>query len=98
MIDLDEAALLLRGWGDDARDVSVVFKSSDLALNAPRCEVLGADADLIAFRGEAGIDFEFSMRGCLADFGDAPDDKDRVESAIVFKRLNFDLFVMLLTV
>jgi hypothetical protein len=98
MIDLDEAALLLRGWADEARSVRVVFTGRDVKVGAPTCEVFAASADSVAFKGGDGVVLEFFLRGCLAEFADAPDRDDKVESAIVFKGSEVNLFVMLLTV
>jgi len=95
MIELAEAALLLRGWADSRRAVRIVFRGKDCDLRVSGCRVFGVEADSVAFMGDGGITFEFFLRGCVAEFRDSPED-DGIESGIVFRRPKFALFVMLL--
>lgn len=96
MIEPDAAALVLRGWADDSRAVRVVFTGRDVKLNGPICKVFGAQSDSAAFKDETGLVFEFVLRGCLCEFADAPSGDKDVESAVVFRRPEFTLVVMLL--
>src|SRR5258708_38602611 len=96
MIEVDAAALLLRGWVDPPRVIRIVFRGRDIDLSVPVCRVFGATTDSVAFKGEGGVVFEFVLRGCTADFSDAPRDDKEIESVIVFLRSDFKLTVMLL--
>ena len=95
MIELDDAALLLRGWVDPPRDIRIVFTGKECNLRVPSCRVFGAQVDSVAFKGDGGVVFEFFLRGCIADFAAAPREEKDVEAAIVFLRPDFILTVML---
>jgi hypothetical protein len=99
MIELTEAALLFRGWmGDPPRTVRIIFRGLEVDLKVPRSRVFGAQADSVAFECDTGAVFEFFVRGCIADFSDAPEGEDEIESVIAFKRTGFTLVVMLLRI
>jgi len=85
MIELDAAALVLRGWAETRSRVRAVLHTADLDLSI-FCAVCGAQPDSVAFSCENGSAFEVFVRGCVAEFGADPTGESAVESVVVFIR------------
>ena len=95
MITLEEAVLVLSGW--QGRRLRVVADGSGVRHLSAKCSLYAVVETGASFVLREDVGFEVDFRGCLVDFADPPKDADEgeIESALIFRRADFSLLVML---
>lgn len=96
MIALEDALLVLKGW--KGRRLRVRFEGEGLRQLHAKCELYGTGDVGASFALHEDFAFEVDFSGCFAEYGEPRngDDAGETESALIFRRADFSLVVMLL--
>jgi hypothetical protein len=96
MIALEDAVLVLKGW--KGRRLRVKFEGVGIRELHAKCELFGIGAAGASFALNEDFAFEVDFSGCFAEYGEprSGEDTGGAESALIFRRGDLSLVVMLL--